>query len=68
MKNMFILLAAKLRRSACGLGRVLFGAADQGLERYLEQATDHADLKRRLQSWQASECHNAMTRLIPQRH
>lgn len=68
MQNMFILLATRLRHSAHGLGRLLFGAADERLEHYLEQATDHADLKRRLQSWQASQRHAAMTRLIPQRH
>jgi len=68
MNNKFLLIAASVRRSVRGLARVLFADTDERLERYLEQATDQSDLKRRLQSWQASERHAAMTRLIPQRH
>jgi hypothetical protein len=68
MNSRFLPIAAAMRRSVRGLARVLFAGTDKRLERYLEQATDHADLKRRLQSWQASERHAAMTRLIPQRH
>ena len=68
MNNKLLLIVELLRRSVRGLGRVLCGTADERLDRYLEQAVDHADLKRRLQNWQASERHEAMTRLIPQRH
>jgi len=68
MKNRLALIAARLRRCACSFSRVLSGNADERLDLYLEQATDHADLKRRLQSWQASRRQEAMTRLIPQRH
>jgi len=68
MNNKLLLITASLRRSARGLARVLFADPDEQLERYLEQAIDHADLKRRLQSWQASGRHAAMTRLISQRH
>jgi hypothetical protein len=68
MKNRLALIAAQLRRSVRSFSRVLSGNADERLDRYLEQATDHADLKRRLQSWQALGRQEAMTRLIPQRH
>jgi len=68
MRNGLAFIAILLRRSVRSFSRVLSGNADERLDRYLEQATDHADLKRRLQSWQASGRDKAMTRLIPQRH
>jgi hypothetical protein len=68
MNNKLLLIVKLLRRSVHGASRLLSGNTGGRLDRYLEQAVDHADLKRRLQNWQASERHEAMTRLIPQRH
>jgi hypothetical protein len=68
MNNKLLLIVNLLRRSVHGVSRLLSGNTGGRLDRYLEQAVDHADLKRRLQNWQASERHEAMIRLIPQRH